>query len=135
MDQPCLIDTLRLPHAEFGTEPKREVRVIASPQTTGESRMTFVSCMLPPGAISEKHAHADCDEYIQFQSAGEVELDGVVHQVPAQGVVHAKAGHPHECRNTGDSETLYLSCIFLPQLTPYGLYPDLMKRTKEQLQR
>jgi len=135
MKQPRFIDTLRLPYAEFGAELKREVRVIASPQTTGESRMTLVSCVLPPGAVSENHVHDDYDEYIQFQTTGEVELDGVIQHVPAQGVIHVKAGLCHECRNTSGSKTLYLTCIFLPPLVPYGLYPDLMKRTKDQLQR
>ena len=133
MYQNCLIDTLQLPCAEFGNEKKREVRVIASPQTTGEDHMTFVSCTIPPGAVSEGHIHDDFDEYIQFQSEGECQIDEETFLVPAQAVVHARAGHRHECRNTSTDQTLYLSCVFLPPLVPYGPYPDLLERTRTYL--
>lgn len=135
MKKPDLIDTMRLPCAAFGKEPTRQVRVVASPQTTGETRMTFVSCMLPPGAVSEGHVHDGFDEYIQFQIGGACEIDGVSYNVPAQGVIHAKAGQKHECRNTSKTETLYLSCVFLPPLVPYAQYPELMEKTREHFEK
>jgi quercetin dioxygenase-like cupin family protein len=128
-----IIRTTELPFAEFGEGIKRQVRIIVSPEITGEKRMSLVHVTIPPGAKSEGHIHDDFDEYILFQDAGAAILDGVKHDVPAQGVVHARSGVWHECVNTSPDRTLVLFCIFMPSLVPYGAYPELIRETKKYL--
>lgn len=127
-------DCLDFPAEEFGgeNEVKRYVRLIASPQTTGEKRANIVHTTIPAGAVSEGHVHPDADEYIYFDVGGKAVLDDVEYDVPPKGMVHARAGVKHECVNTG-SGTLTLLCVFLPSFEPYGAYPRLIERTKKYL--
>ena len=130
-----LYDTLRFPYEEFGEGVTRRVRLIASPQTTGEERVSLVYTVVPPGAISEGHVHAGFDEYIFFETPGEAVLDGNVLRVPAKAVLHAKAGVKHECRNISTKEDLRLFCVFVPPLEPYGKYPSLVEKTQAHLEK
>jgi quercetin dioxygenase-like cupin family protein len=125
--------TMKLPCAEFGEGKKRQVRIIASPETTGEKNVTLVHVTIPAGGKSEGHSHAGYDEYILFESSGRAILDGVPYDVPPQGVVHARRGVVHECINTSQAEPLMLFCVFTPPLVPYGAYPFLIQETKEYL--
>ena len=52
------------PYTEFGEAPVRKVRLLISPQTTGEKRCSIVVSTVPPGGVSEGHTHAGSDEYI-----------------------------------------------------------------------
>ena len=122
------------PFAEFGEEGKtRKVRLVVSPETTGEERLSLVFTSVPAGAISEGHVHEDFDEYIYFDIGGKVILDGKTFDVPEHGLVHAKAGVKHECVNTHPGKTLNLFCVFVPPLKPYGKYTDLITATKTYL--
>lgn len=127
-------DVYKLPAIECGNEIKREIRLIASPQTTGEDRLIIVHVVVPPLGISEGHAHPHSDEYIMFSIPGRAMLDGKEFDVPKAGVVHAKPGVVHECRNTSDTETLELYCVFVDPFEPYGIYPDLIDKTKRYLE-
>jgi len=127
-------NTTAFPFAEFGEEGKtRKVRLVVSPETTGEKRLSIVFTSVPAGAISEGHIHEDFDEYIHFDIGGKVSLDGKTFDVPEHGLVHAKAGVKHECVNTHTDKTLNLFCVFVPPLKPYGKYPDLIKATQAYL--
>lgn len=128
-----LINTMEHPYEEFGEDIKRHVRLIVSPQTTGEKNVSLVYTIIQPGGVSEGHVHNDCDEYIYFESEGRAVLDGKETDVPASGVIHAKAGVKHECANTSLEEELRLFCVFTPALKPYGKYESLIPRTNEYL--
>ena len=130
-----IYNTKNFPFVEFGKENKREIRIVISPYTTGEERVSIVHCTLPGKAISEGHIHEDCDEYIYFDIGGKAVLDGKTFDVPPQGIFYAKRGSEHECVNIKDDETLNLVCFFVPPLSPYGQYPELIKRTKEYLRK
>ena len=45
------------PFTEFGENPVRKVRLLVSPQTTGEQRCSVVVSSIPPGGLSEGHLH------------------------------------------------------------------------------
>lgn len=128
-----IFDILRFPSVQFGEGVKRDVRIIVSPQTTGENRSTFVHCTLPPTSISDGHFHSDGDEYIYFDIGGKAILNGIEYEVPPMGLVHVKSGSMHECINTSSERTLTLYCVFLPALVPYGAYPELIEKTNEYL--
>ena len=41
------------PFAEFGSDPVRKVRILVSPQTTGEDRCSIVITSVPPGGCQK----------------------------------------------------------------------------------
>ena len=129
-----VIDVYKLPAVDCGTDIKRAIRLVASPQTTGEDGIMIVHVVVPPGGISEGHTHPYSSEYIMFSISGKAILDGKEYDVPKMGVVHAKPGVLHECRNTSDTETMELYCVFTPPFEPYGIYPDLIEKTKASLE-
>ena len=128
-----IINTMDFPFEEFGEGITRHVRLLVSPQTTGEKRISLVYTIIPAGAVSEGHIHPDCDEYIFFESAGRAILDGETFDVPAKAVLHAKAGVKHECVNISKDEDLRLFCVFTPSLKPYANYTPLIEKTNEYL--
>lgn len=120
------------PYVEFGKDIKRQVRLIVSPETTGENDISIVITSLPPGAISEEHKHDDSDEIIYFNNSGEAILDGDKFKIDKNSILHVKKGVLHECRNTSKEELL-LFCIFVPAFKPYGKYPELINKTCQYL--
>jgi uncharacterized cupin superfamily protein len=122
------------PFAEFGEEPKRKVRLLVSPETTGEKRCDIVVTTVPPGGISEGHVHTESDEYIYFDIGGKARLDGIEYTISPRSFVHAAKGVCHECENTSDRE-LTLVCFFVPAFEPYGKYPEIIEKTKKMLER
>ena len=133
MKDPIIYDCNSFPAQLFGEGIVRQVRLIASPETTGEERIRIVTCTVPAGGISEGHIHPDADEYIYFDIGGSAKLDDVEYPVPPKGLLHAKAGIKHECINTSETKILTLYCVFVPHLKPYGSYPELIKLTNEYL--
>lgn len=123
----------KMPYAEFGNLLPRKVRLMISPETTGEERVVMVHVNIPPGGISEGHAHDESDEYIYFDNDGAVILDGIRHDIMRHSLVHAVKGVTHECINTSKNEELNLFCVFVPPFKPYGSYPELIKRTQDFL--
>jgi mannose-6-phosphate isomerase-like protein (cupin superfamily) len=123
-----------LPFVEFGDErSRRPVRVAVSPETTGQKQAAIVYVVLPPGVVAEQHVHEDCDELIYFVKGGAAILEDKEYKVHANSIFIAPKGMKHACRNTNKRTKLSLLCIFLPAFTPYGSYPELMKKTKEYL--
>ena len=133
MKDPIIYDCNDFPAECFGEGIVREVRLIVAPETTGDERLRIVTATVPAGAVSEGHVHPDADEYILFDIPGKVILDGVEHDVPANGLVHAISGVKHECVNTHPEKTRNLYCVFVPAFKPYGAYPALIEKTKKYL--
>ncbi|MCX6219637.1 MAG: hypothetical protein NTZ69_01460 [Bacteroidia bacterium] len=61
-----IFDINKLPYSEFGSLIKRKVRLVISPETTGEEKVAIVHVNIPPGGISDGHLHRESDEYILF---------------------------------------------------------------------
>lgn len=122
-----------LPYAEFGNEPKRKVRLVISPYTTGKEDAAIVHVTVPPKGVSEGHIHEDCDEIIYFDIGGKAIIDGKEFTVGKNSIVFAPKGKMHECINTSTSDDLKLLCIFVPPFKPYGLYTDLIEKTNQYL--
>lgn len=134
MKDPIIYDTKAFPAQLFGKDIQREVRLIVSPETTGDGRIRIVTVAVPPHGIADGHIHPDADEYIYFDNAGKVRLDGGEYDVPAGGIVHAVRGVWHECVNASDTGTLHLLCFFVPAFAPYGAYPELIEKTNAYLE-
>lgn len=126
-----IININNLPYSECGDNPKRIIKLVISPYTTGENRLAIVHVSVPPGGISEGHIHDESDELIYFNNEGKVVLDGVEYVIEKCSIVIAKRGVKHECINTSICEELTLLCIFIPPIKPYGVYPKLIELTKK----
>ena len=126
-----LYDIKSFPYQAFGEgNSLREVRLVVSPQTTGEMRLSIVHTTIPPGCISQGHIHEGFDEYIYFDIGGQAIVNGTRYDVPPMGLVHAREGEIHECINSSLDKTLALLCVFVPPLEPYGPYPQLIEKTR-----
>jgi len=123
------------PFAEFGENPVRKVRLLVSPQTTGEQRCSVVVSSIPPGGLSEGHLHNGSDEYIYFDIGGKFIVDGEEYEVKEKSMAFAPKGAIHECINTTEDKELTLVCFFLPAFEPYGKYPGLIEKTKEYIKK
>ena len=121
------------PYVEFGDKPRRKVRLVMSPYTSGKEGVTIVHIDIPPGGISEGHTHEECDEIIYFDIGGKTVIDGKEYAVQKNGIVFAPKGKKHECINTSEDTGLNLLCIFVPPFKPYGLYPELIEKTRSYL--
>jgi quercetin dioxygenase-like cupin family protein len=119
------------PFAEFGENPTRLIRLLVSPQTTGEQRCSIVIGSIPPGGISEGHTHNESDEYIYFDIGGKFIVDKEEYEVKEKSIAFAPRGAIHECINTARDKILTLVCFFLPAFEPYGKYPELIEKTRE----
>ena len=120
---------------EFGEEQTRKVRLLVSPETTGEKKFSIVVTSLPPLGVADGHIHEKGDEYICFDIGGKYILNGKEYQVEDKGIVFAPMGSLHECLNTSEKKELTLVCFFIPALKPYGKYPELIKKTKEFIEK
>jgi quercetin dioxygenase-like cupin family protein len=62
-----------------------------------------------PGQVAAGHAHADMWEiFFAAEGQGEIEVDGVVHALPAGSCIAIEPGETHELRNPGDVELVVL---------------------------
>ena len=72
---------------------------------------------------------------IYFDIGGKFVIDGRDYEVKEKSIVLAPKGTSHECVNTSKDKELTLSCFFLPPFEIYGKYPELIKKTKEYLEK
>lgn len=128
-----IFNTKEFPCVTFGENPVREIRLLVSPETTGEQRCRIVIASIPPSGVSEGHIHDDSDEYIYFDIGGTIRIDGTDHLVEEKSIALATKGSLHECVNTSADKELTLVCIFIPPFKPYGKYPELIEKTKAYL--
>ena len=119
-------------------EPPREryLKLIACPETTGYDKATVLFSHIPPGSTTGMHTHPDSDEIIYCIGRGECTIDGEKIEkvkIETDSVIVAPKGVEHECRNTSETETLKLFCVYLPPLKLSELLLGLAKKTKEYL--
>jgi mannose-6-phosphate isomerase-like protein (cupin superfamily) len=112
-------------------EPPRErfLKLISCPETTGYEKATILFSHVPPGSSSGSHTHPNSDEIMYCVGRGEVDIDGETVPLQTDSVVVAPAGMPHELRNTSQTETLKLFCIYIPPIELNELLTGLAAKT------
>ena len=118
-------------------EPPRErfLKLIASPQTTGYEKATVLFSHIPPGSTSGSHIHKECDEIMYIVGRGEVTVDGETVELQTDSVIVAPQGVEHECRNTSETETLKIFCVYIPPIELNELLTKLADKTKEYVRK
>jgi len=116
-------------------EPPREryLKLIACPETTGYNTATVLFSHIPAGSGTGKHTHPDSDEIMYFVGRGECLMDGEAIELETDSVIIAPKGVEHECRNTSETETLKIFCVYIPPLKLSELLAELAQKTKEYL--
>ena len=121
------------PSAAAAAPNARFLKIIASPEVSGYEKATVLFSHIPPGSSTGMHTHADSDEIIYFVGRGEGIINGEKIKLETDSVMIAPKGVEHDCRNTSQTETLKLFCVFIPSLKPSGLMEELAGKTKEYL--
>ena len=112
---------------------ERYLKIIASPETTGYEKATFLFSHIPPGSTTGSHIHPDSDEIMYCVGRGECTMNGEKAKIETDTVIVAPMGEEHECRNTSKTETLKLFCVFLPAMKLSETLAALVPETKEYL--
>jgi mannose-6-phosphate isomerase-like protein (cupin superfamily) len=123
----------KFPAIKVESPNMRYLKLIASPETTGYNKATVLFSHIPPGGTTGRHVHANSDEIIYFVGRGEGTVDGDKVKIETDSVMVAPMGVEHECRNTSETETLKLFCVFLPALEPSGALLELADKTNKYL--
>ena len=112
---------------------ERYLKLIASPEVNGYGGATVLFSHIPPGSTTGMHAHPDSDEIIYFIGRGEGTIEGETVILKTDSVMVAPKGVEHECRNTSNTETLKLFCVYIPPMTLNETLQGLAKTTREFL--
>ena len=121
------------PSVKSGPPNPRFLKIIMSPEVNSYNEATVLFSHIPPGSSTGRHSHTG-DEIIYISSGrGEGQVGEKVTKLETDSVIFAPGGVEHECRNTSETETLKLFCVFIPPLEPSPLLEKLIDKTRKYL--
>jgi len=123
----------KFPSVKVEPPNRRYLKLIASPETTGFDKATVLFSHIPPGGTTGRHTHPNSDEIIYFIGRGEGTIGNDEVEIETDSVMIAPMGVEHECRNSSETETLKLFCVFIPALKPSGVLKELIDKTNKYL--
>lgn len=123
-----------LPSVKADPPVERFLKMIYSPEATDYENATVLLAHIPPGSTTSKHTHPDSDEIMYFLGRGEATLGDEKVKIENDLVVLAPKGVEHEARNTSDTETLKVFCVFIPPLKPTELLAKAAQMRRERIQ-
>ena len=112
---------------------ERFLKMIYSPEVNDYEGATVLFSHVPPGSSSGRHAHPDSDEIMYFLGRGIASLGHEDVEIQNDLVVLAPKGVEHEARNTSETETLKIFCVFIPPLKPNELLTKAAQLSKEKI--
>jgi len=107
--------------------------MIYSPEVNDYEGATVLFSHVPPGSSSGRHAHPDSDEIMYFLGRGIASLGDEDVEIQNDLVVLAPKGVAHEARNTSETETLKIFCVFIPPLKPNELLTKAAQLSKQKI--
>ena len=119
-------------------------KLLISPYTTGEPifvlKTTYYANpdmrrLSADGLDAYAHAHKYAEEIMIFEDEAEAVIDGVMYNIPANGMLVAKAGCRHAAQFVDPGKGCTVTSVFIPTV-PASEDPDyvlLIQRTKEYL--
>ncbi len=126
-------DGWRYPAAKAEPPRERFLKLISCPETNGYEKATVLFSHIPPGSSSGRHTHQKSDEIMYCVGRGEIDIDGETMPLETDSVIVAPTGMPHELRNTSETETFKLFCVYIPPIELNELLTGLAARTVEFL--
>ena len=125
-------DGWEFPSVKAEPPSERFLKIIMSPEVSGYNEATVLFSHIPPSSSTGMHTHTS-DEIMYVVGRGESQVGGEVRKLETDSVIFAPKGVEHECRNTSETETLKLFCIYIPPLKPSPLLEKLIDKTKSCL--
>lgn len=123
----------KFPSVKAPPPTERFLKMIMSPEVTSYKDATILFSHIPPGSTTGIHIHPTSDEIMYVIGRGEAISGGEKVMIETDSVIFAPMGVEHECRNTSETETLKLFCVYIPPLKPSPLLEDLIDKTKKYL--
>lgn len=121
------------PFAKTPAPGERYLRLIASAETNGYDKATVLLVHLPPLGTTGLHTHPDSDEIIFVNGRGEGSVAGEKSKLEVDSVIVAPKGVEHEVKNTSQTESLKLYCVFIPPMKLSPTLQSIVPQTKEYL--
>lgn len=106
----------------------RFLKMILSPEVGDYKDATVLFSHIPPGSATGKHTHTS-DEIMHVTGRGECSVGAECYKLETDSVILAPKGVEHECRNTSETETMKLFCVYIPPLKPSPLLETLIQKT------
>jgi mannose-6-phosphate isomerase-like protein (cupin superfamily) len=98
----------------FTTLDGSTIRVLLDRRLGGAANQSLAEAELAAGQATQRHYHADAEEiYILLEGSGQMEVDGVRHDVGPGDAILIPAGAWHEIRG-GPSGVRFLCCCAPP---------------------
>jgi len=129
-----LFNGWQFPGAKADPPRERFLKLISCPETTGYDKATVLFSHIPPGSGTGPHTHPDSDEIMFFTGRGEGTIGAEKFKLETDSVLVVPKGIEHECRNTS-SDTLKISCVYIPPLKLSPLLTELAAKTKNHLKK
>ena len=111
---------------------ERFLRLILSPEVGSYEGATVLMSYIPPGSTTGRHTH-DSDEIMYVSGRGTGTVGDLENQLNTDAVIFAPRGVEHECRNTSQTETLKLFCVYIPPLRLSPLLEQVVEKAREHL--
>jgi quercetin dioxygenase-like cupin family protein len=122
-------DGWEYPSVKADPPTERFLKIIISPEISGYNEATVLFSHIPPGSTTGKHTHQS-DEIMYVIGRGTSTVGPQKYSLETDSVIFAPREVEHECRNTSDTETLKLFCVYIPALKPSPLLQKLIERTR-----
>ncbi len=119
------------PSVKADAPAERFLKIIMSPEVSGYEHATVLFSHIPVGGTTGVHTHTS-DEIMYVVGRGDGMVGGKKSKLETDSVIFAPKGIEHECRNTSDTDTLKLFCVYIPALQPSPLVKEPIEKTKKQ---
>jgi mannose-6-phosphate isomerase-like protein (cupin superfamily) len=95
----------------FITKDGSEIRELMAYRNSGIRNLSLAEAILPAGATTQEHYHADTDEiYYILEGRGRMRIEGEERAVGPLDAIAIPANQRHNITNTGDGPLVFLCC-------------------------
>ncbi len=99
----------------YHTKDTSLIRELLHPNHSPVQSQSLAEATVPPGATTQAHFHPQSEEiYYVLRGSGELALDNEKSTVYAGDAVVIAPGTPHQIRNIGSEDLVFLCCCAPP---------------------
>jgi mannose-6-phosphate isomerase-like protein (cupin superfamily) len=128
-----IINSWEYPSVKADPPVERFLKIVLSPQINGYKEASVVFAHIPPGSSAGIHTHETDEIMFVYSGRGEGIVGAERGKIETDSVVLAPKGIGHELKNTSETETLKVFCVYVPAVKPTPILEKLILKTKEFL--